>query len=57
MIASAESRQLQRTFLAELLELRSIPVNAAVDLGMIARVYERLTDHAVEIASRVMFVG
>jgi len=49
-------RQLQRTFLADLLELRSVPVNAAVDLGMIARAYERLADHAVEIASSVMFV-
>ena len=36
-------RQLQRAFLADLLELRSVPVNAAVDLGLIGRVYERST--------------
>ena len=57
VIVNAEScRQLQRAFLAELLELRLVPVDAAVDLGMTGRMYERVTDHAVEIVGRVMFV-
>jgi phosphate transport system protein len=57
VIVNAEScRQLQRAFLAELLELRLVPVDAAVDLGMTGRMYERVTDHAVEIVRRVLFV-
>ena len=52
---AAEVRELHRRFLAELLGLDGVPVDAAVDLGMAARVYERLTDHAVEIAGRVLF--
>jgi phosphate transport system protein len=55
--ASGESRVLQRRFLAELLQLEHVPVEAAVDLGMEARAYERLTDHAVEIAGRVVFAA
>ncbi len=56
VIAAAGScRDLQRQFLAELLGLHGVPVDAAVDLGMAARGYERLTDHAVEIAGRVVF--
>ena len=49
------SRELQRSFLTALVGLRDVPVDAAVDLGMAVRVYERLTDHAVEIAGRVLF--
>jgi phosphate transport system protein len=52
-----ESRLLQRRFLAELLRLSNVPVEAAVDLGMVARAYERLTDHAVAMARRVMFAA
>jgi phosphate transport system protein len=55
--AAARSRTLQRRFLGELLGLEDVRVDAAVDLGMIARAYERLTDHAVEIAGRVMFAA
>ncbi len=51
------SRTLQRQFLAELLELDDVPVEAAVDLGMMARGYERLTDHAVDVARRVVFAA
>jgi phosphate transport system protein len=54
---SEGSRLLQRRFLAELLQLEHVPVEAAVDLGMAARAYERLTDHAVEIAGRVVFAA
>lgn len=53
--AAGGARDLQRRFLTELLGLDGVPVDAAVDLGMAARVYERLTDHAVEIAGRVLF--
>lgn len=56
MMRAAESRHVQRAFYAELIGLRAMPVDAAVDLGMALRVYERLTDHAIEIASRVLFV-
>jgi phosphate transport system protein len=55
--ASHASRLLQRRFLAQLLLLENVPVEAAVDLGMAARAYERLTDHAVEIASRVVWAA
>ena len=42
VIADAEpSRLLQRRFLAELLQLSGVPVESAVDLGMLARAYER----------------
>jgi phosphate transport system protein len=54
---AAPSRALQRQFLARLFELNDVPVEAAVDLGMVARAYERLTDHAVEIAGRVIFAA
>jgi len=55
--ASQSSRLLQRRFLAQLLLLENVPVEAAVDLGMAARAYERLTDHAVEIAGRIVFAA
>ena len=48
---------LQRRFLGELLDLDDVPIEAAVDLGMMARAYERLTDHAVDIAGRVVFAA
>ncbi len=58
VIAGAdESRLLQRRFLAELLRMSDVPVEAAVDLGMLARAYERLTDHAIAIAGRVVFAA
>jgi phosphate transport system protein len=58
VIASAERcRARQREFLVELFGLAVAPVEPAVDLGMVARAYERLTDHAVEIAGRVVFAA
>ena len=58
VIADAEpSRLLQRRFLAELFGLSGVPVETAVDLGMLARAYERLTDHAIAIAGRVVFAA
>jgi phosphate transport system protein len=53
--SARECRQLQRQFLAALVRLQGVPVEAAVDLGMAARVYERLTDHSLEIAARALF--
>jgi phosphate transport system protein len=55
--AAADCRTLQRQFLAELIGLHDAPVDAAVDLGLVARAYERLTDHAEEIAERVRFAA
>jgi phosphate transport system protein len=55
MAGAERCRGLQRQFLAALLDLTHPPVEAAVDLGLAARVYARLTDHAVEIADRVVF--
>ncbi len=53
--AARQSRLSQRQFLAALVRLPELPVDAAVDLGMVSRVYERLTDHSLEIAARVLF--
>jgi phosphate transport system protein len=50
-------RAIYRRFLAQLLTMEGIAVEAAVDLGMAARAYERLVDHAVEIAGRVVFAA
>ncbi len=56
VVASARKcRQTQRDFFAALVRLQGVPVEAAVDLGMAARVYERLTDHSLEIAARALF--
>ena len=54
--AADAARALQRRAFAELLELDGASAEAVIDLGMAARAYERLTDHAVEIADRVLFV-
>jgi phosphate transport system protein len=46
---------LHRDLLRELFE-SSGPVASVVDLGLVARFYERIADHAVVIAERVRFV-
>jgi phosphate transport system protein len=51
------ARELRLQFFTELLGLGDVPVRAAVDLGLVVRVYERLTDHAVDIAGRVIFAA
>jgi phosphate transport system protein len=43
------------SFFGELAGLQGVPMDAALDLGVASRVYERLADHAVEIAERVLF--
>lgn len=50
-------RESHRRFLRELFGLRDVPVESAVEMGVIARSYERIADHAVEIAHRVQFVA
>ena len=45
----------QSVLMATLIGLTAVPMEAAIHLAMVARVYERLTDHALEIAERVLF--
>lgn len=45
----------QTVLMATLIGLTAVPMETAIDLAMVARVYERLTDHALEIAERVVF--
>jgi phosphate transport system protein len=57
VLRSDESvRSLHRRFLATLFLLQNAPVESAVELGLVARSFERITDHALEIADRVRFV-
>ena len=52
-----EMDQLRRTSFTELLsDDWSHGVEAAVDLALLGRYYERIADHAVSIANRVIFV-
>jgi phosphate transport system protein len=59
-VAVAESgdpvRSVHRAFLGELFALPDGPVEPVVDLGIVARCYERIADHALEVAERVRFV-
>ena len=47
----------QIQFSSALLGLREVPIDQALALGLVARAYERLVDHAVEIAERVQFAA
>lgn len=47
--------ELHRSLLRELFEAEG-PVGSVVELGLIARFYERIADHAVVMAQRVCFV-
>lgn len=47
--------ELHRRLLAELFE-SSGPVGSVVELGLVARFFERIADHAVVLAERVCFV-
>lgn len=53
--AAVEVRAGQTGFMSALLELDGVAMDAALDLAMVARAFERLTDHAVEVAERVGF--
>jgi len=55
IIEAAACRDLHRRFLTALLSMSGVEVEAAVDLGMIARAYERIIDHVVDIAARVVY--
>ena len=58
VITGAEdARLLHLDLLASLIAVQQAPVEVAVKLGLAARAFERLTDHAVEIAERVLFVA
>ena len=49
--------QLRRTSFAELLaDDWADGVEAAVDIALLGRYYERIADHAVSVANRVVFV-
>jgi phosphate transport system protein len=48
--------ELHRSLLRELFESAQGPVGSIIELGLIARFYERVADHAVVIAERVGFV-
>jgi phosphate transport system protein len=55
--ADEEMDQLRRTSFAELLSTDwSHGVEAAVDVALLGRYYERIADHAVSVANRVIFV-
>jgi phosphate transport system protein len=49
--------ELHRRLLMAVFALRDAPVEAAVELGLIARFYERIADHAVVVAERVCFAA
>jgi phosphate transport system protein len=51
----SEARRCEREFFSELLSLQGVPIDVALDLGLMARAYERLSDHAGEVAERVLF--
>jgi phosphate transport system protein len=46
----------ERELLSALLQLPDVPVETGLNLGLSSRVFGRLTDHAEEIAERVLFV-
>jgi phosphate transport system protein len=55
--ADEEMDQLRRTSFAELLSADwDHGVEAAVDIALLGRYYERIADHAVSVANRVIFV-
>ncbi|GAW48511.1 MULTISPECIES: phosphate signaling complex protein PhoU [unclassified Nocardioides] len=55
--ADEEMDQLRRTSFAELLSADwDHGVEAAVDVALLGRYYERIADHAVSVANRVVFV-
>lgn len=48
---------LHRRLLLTVFALRDVSLESAVELGLIARFYERIADHAVVIAERVCFAA
>jgi phosphate transport system protein len=52
---AATVRAGQTEFIQALIALEGVPMEAALHLAVVSRVFERLADHAVEIAERVRF--
>jgi len=48
-------RTMQERFISGLIAMSGVPMDCALDLAMVARAFERLGDHAVEVAERVLF--
>jgi phosphate transport system protein len=48
-------RERQTEFISALIALEGVPMEAALNLAVVARAFERLADHALEIAERVRF--
>lgn len=53
--AAAEARAAQDRLIAGLIALGGVAMEDAFDLALVARAFERLADHGVEIAERVVF--
>jgi phosphate transport system protein len=51
------AEHLHQRLLTELYGLSGVPARDLVELGLIARFYKRLADHAVKVADRVVFVA
>lgn len=54
---ATQVRVVHTEFLAVLIGLDGVPMEVAMDLALAARAYERLADHSVETAERVLFVA
>ncbi|HMC38210.1 MAG TPA: hypothetical protein VKI19_01020 [Acidimicrobiales bacterium] len=52
---AGEAREMQAGLISELIGLTDVPVPLAFDLAMVARAFERLADHGLEVADRVLF--
>jgi phosphate transport system protein len=49
--------ELHRRLLRAVFALHDAPVESAVELGLVARFYERIADHAVVVAERICFAA
>lgn len=48
---------LHRELIRSVYDLKGVPLEAAVELGLVGRFFERIADHAVVIAERVRFIA
>lgn len=55
MSKAGAAREAHVEFFRALLALKDVPMDVALDLGFSSRAFDRLADHAVEIAERVLF--
>jgi phosphate transport system protein len=49
--------ELHHRLVRAIYDLEGVPLEPAVELGLVARFYERIADHAVVIAERVRFIA